>query len=82
MESELSLGFKAAVKRWLEAKGYDVEEVTGWDEYQSYDMGCETCGYGATPNEVSVFYTEVGGRAARYVHYGLFGDLLMELLDA
>lgn len=83
METELSKGFKEAVARWLRAKGLDVLEVTGWDEYlDTYQTGCDTCGYGAAENEVSVYYTDTAGHGKRYVHYGLFGELLMELLNA
>ena len=81
-ETELSQGFKAAVTRWLSAKGRDVAMVTGWDEYNGGNTGCDTCGYGASETEVSIYYATSDRRAERYVHYGLFSELLMELLDA
>jgi hypothetical protein len=81
-ESELSKGFKEAVARWLRAKGLDVVAVTGWDEYNDKYSGCDTCGYGASETEVSIFYADSKDCAQRHVHYGLFSDLLTELLDA
>jgi hypothetical protein len=87
MESELSLSFKDAVKRWLQSVydsrgiGITIAEVTGWDEYVSAYGGCDTCGP-ETSTEVYINYVDSKGNSGSHTHEGNFGYLLTDILNA
>lgn len=67
-----------ALLSFLNARGLNATEVTGFEEDTEYDGYCETCFYEYTV--VRIQYTDSQGQH-EYTYRGYFSELIRELTD-
>lgn len=82
--SALSVMLKQSLKDYLIGLGYEVSEVTHFEEYTYQGGGCETCAY--EQQEVLIRYRPIGwqeyDREESYCYIGTFTELLNALISA
>lgn len=71
--------FYGALAEFVRERGYDVAEVTLFEEETVASGFCETCYYEST--EVHIYYLNSDGVGRRYEYYGNMAELIRELTD-